>query len=141
MKKQQSGFTLIELMIVVAIIGILAAVAIPAYKTYTKRAKFTEVVLATTAFKAPMEIAYQVSGITPANMAHSKNGIPPATSTKGIVQKVEIAAGKVTATAIASEFDGTAYTYVLLAEEDGDGLKWSVDSSSTCLNAGLCTEN
>ena len=52
MKNVQKGFTLIELMIVVAIIGILAAVAIPAYSNYTKKAKFVEVTQATQALKS-----------------------------------------------------------------------------------------
>ncbi len=51
MKKQQSGFTLIELMIVVAIIGILAAIALPAYQDYTVRAKVTEGAVAASAIK------------------------------------------------------------------------------------------
>ena len=54
--KKQQGFTLIELMIVVAIIGILAAVALPAYQTYTQRARFSEVVLATTPYKSAFEV-------------------------------------------------------------------------------------
>lgn len=52
MRHIQKGFTLIELMIVVAIIGILAAVALPAYQDYTIRAKVSELVIATSAFKA-----------------------------------------------------------------------------------------
>ena len=55
MKQVQKGFTLIELMIVVAIIGILAAVAIPAYSNYTKKAKFTEVTQSTQSMKTDIE--------------------------------------------------------------------------------------
>jgi len=63
MKTMQKGFTLIELMIVVAIIGILAAVALPAYQDYTVRAKVSEGVIAGSAFKAMMSEAFQVDSI------------------------------------------------------------------------------
>jgi type IV pilus assembly protein PilA len=61
MQKVQQGFTLIELMIVVAIIGILAAVALPAYQDYTKRAKLSEVILAASGCRTSITEIYQTN--------------------------------------------------------------------------------
>jgi type IV pilus assembly protein PilA len=65
MKTVQQGFTLIELMIVVAIIGILAAVALPAYQDYTVRAKMSEVILAASACRTSITEVYQSGGTAP----------------------------------------------------------------------------
>ena len=65
MKTLQKGFTLIELMIVVAIIGILAAVALPAYQDYTIRARMSEVILAMSACRTSITEVYQSGGSAP----------------------------------------------------------------------------
>jgi type IV pilus assembly protein PilA len=64
-RKAQQGFTLIELMIVVAIIGILAAIALPAYQDYTKRAKVSEVILAASACRTTITEVYQTASVSP----------------------------------------------------------------------------
>ncbi|MEE9157347.1 MAG: pilin [Gammaproteobacteria bacterium] len=97
MKKFQQGFTLIELMIVVAIIGILAAVAIPAYQDYTVRAKVSEALSLASAAKTGVSEWYATNGTLATNNASV--GLPTATSIYGnAVQSVAIAAGVITVT-------------------------------------------
>jgi type IV pilus assembly protein PilA len=90
----QKGFTLIELMIVVAIIGILAAVALPAYQDYTVRAKVTEVILAASSAKTGLSEFVQVNGGLPTTAASAN--ISPQSSK--YVQSVFFTPGATSAT-------------------------------------------
>ncbi len=94
----QQGFTLIELMIVVAIIGILAAVALPAYQDYTKRAKLSEVVLAASACRTTISEVYQTGSLTV--VAANAWGCESTSATSKYVASIATdAAGKITVTA------------------------------------------
>jgi len=75
MKKQQSGFTLIELMIVVAIIGILAAIAIPQYADYTQRTKMAGAISGIATYKTAVGLCFQETGVL-TNCSAGLNGIP-----------------------------------------------------------------
>ena len=90
MHRIQKGFTLIELMIVVAIIGILAAVALPAYQDYTVRAKVSEVLLAASSAKNTVAEAAQVGGGMPASLTVQSQS-------SNYVSSVEFASNTITA--------------------------------------------
>lgn len=132
MKKAQSGFTLIELMIVVAIIGILASVALPAYNTYMKKAKFSEVILATSAPKAAMEVAVQTGVSDEDDLDSGSNGIL-ALGASGYVTGVAIEDGVITATGTP---DVDSVTYTLTASISNNQNQWA--TGGTCVAAGLC---
>ena len=87
--KTQQGFTLIELMIVIAIIGILAAIAIPAYQDYTARAHVTEGLSLAGAAKLAVAEVYMDTGVLPTN--NDDAGLPPAKEIEGnFTESIEV---------------------------------------------------
>jgi len=139
MKATQKGFTLIELMIVVAIIGILAAIALPAYQSYTDKAKYTEVVQASTAFKSAIEVCAQVeggftncgpgAGGVPANIAA---GTDPSTYVDSVIW--DESAGTITVTPNASGGIAATDTFVMTGTYSaGNGtVTWSDNCTDLC---------
>ena len=135
-RSSQQGFTLIELMIVVAIIGILAAVALPAYSNYTKKAKFSEVVLASQAVKTAVEVCSQTQG-TIIGCSSGTNGVPTISATKYVASGA-VADGVITITPNAVEGILATDTYVLNPTVGADGqVTWS-SAASGCLADLLC---
>lgn len=138
---KQTGFTLIELMIVIAIIGILAAIAVPQYQTYTNKAKFAEVVRAAGPFKSGIEICYLETSTFACQGATGQ--IPPdVTTANGNVASVTVASatGQIVATASGSIPVSPAPTYILTptaaATTASAMLVWA--KTGTCVAAGLC---
>jgi len=165
MKNVQKGFTLIELMIVVAIIGILAAVAIPAYSNYTKKAKFAEVTQATQAVKTGIEACFGDMGDMQ-QCYSGTNGVPAAVLGTVAAQPTTAGASPKTAGAATAANFGKYVDYVVTYPVDtatieitaaaingsglagevynlqgvatAAGITWTLDSSSTCFTTQIC---
>ncbi|HEZ1466554.1 TPA: pilin [Neisseria meningitidis] len=125
MNTLQKGFTLIELMIVIAIVGILAAVALPAYQDYTARAQVSEAILLAEGQKSAVTEYYLNHGEWPAN--NSSAGVATSADIKGkYVKSVEVKNGVVTATMLSTgvnnEIKGKKLS--LWAKRQAGSVKW-----------------
>ncbi|WP_127263879.1 pilin [Neisseria meningitidis] len=136
MNTLQKGFTLIELMIVIAIVGILAAVALPAYQDYTARAQVSEAILLAEGQKSAVTEYYLNHGIWPGD--NSDAGVASSTDIKGKYgQSVEVKNGVVTATMASSnvnnEIQGKKLS--LWAKRQDGSVKWFCGQPVTRANA------
>lgn len=143
--KKQSGFTLIELMIVVAIVAILAAVAMPAYQTYTAKARFSEVINAVNPIKTQVELCYlNTQAFTACKLGASGEGWSfKAAATDyaaGHVASIGVTDGKIVATA-----DKTAglngQTYSIEPSANNGSVVWALSATAdniTCKAQEIC---
>ena len=145
MKKAQQGFTLIELMIVIAIIGILASVALPAYKSYTQKSQFTEVTLASRSVKNSVDVCFQTYGkqLLTACDTETELGLVLAdiAADSNLVTGITLTANTavITTTSNLQGTSGANTDHILtptVSAGTGGTLDWAV--SGSCRAAGIC---
>jgi type IV pilus assembly protein PilA len=127
MNKVQQGFTLIELMIVVAIIGILAAIALPAYSDYTNRAKVSEIIVAASACKNSVAEFFESTGALPADLAESGCVSNPTEHAGDLTYN----AGAITIVSLVPAAAGNFVLEPAAAPVAGQPIQWTCNANTT----------
>lgn len=136
-KGKQQGFTLIELMIVTAIIGILVAVALPAYDLYRNRARFSEAILSIGSYRAAIITqAHSDRFNTLSDADAGTNGIPGTQAQGPSRHGIDVVDGVITVTWMADGTDLAGTTYTLTAQSITPPIRWLPGGS--CVTRGYC---
>lgn len=145
-KHTAQGFTLLEILITVTIIGILASIAVSSYQNFIKKTKFTEVILALNPYKTALTLCYEMTGAL-TDCSNGINGVPAASTANaglvasgtgwvGLTSALETEVWGVAITG--NGLNGEVYRLRGIASAVGAPITWYVHPTSTCLSAQIC---